>query len=63
MNKCEQVSSDHHQMSLAGGVPGLMSSKAGAAARRRGRRSCTVRSNTSWVMVTWDLRGQSGGQT
>ena len=25
MNKLEQVSSDHHQMSLTGMVPGLMS--------------------------------------
>ena len=29
MNKFEQVSSDHHQMSLAGGFPGLMSRSSG----------------------------------
>ena len=56
MNKFEQVSSDGHQMSLAGGyhVPcrGLDWGK--------GRGPSTVRSNASWVMIT---RGQNNGQT
>ena len=46
MNKFEHVSSDDHQMSLAGGFPGLMFEG-----------GCIVRSNASWVMVTWEPRG------
>ena len=53
MNKFEQVSSDDHQMSVAGGragrFSGLMSKGAGAGG------PCTVRSNASWVMVTGEL--------
>ena len=58
MNKFEQVSSDGHQMSLAEesqvswpglGVPGFMS----GGGQSQGA-ACTMGSNTSWVMVTWD---------
>ena len=41
VNKFEQVSSDGHQMSLARG-PHVSCLEV-----------CTVRSNTSWVIVTW----------
>ena len=70
MNKFEQVSSDHHQMSLAGeGVPGLRSScgwsiwipclmsrgqGVGPRSDVYGEGHCTVRSNASMVMITWD---------
>ena len=59
-NKFEQVSSDDHQMSLAGGPM----SDVGVRLSGKGRMSdiqwvghggggpCTVRSNVSWVMVT-----------
>ena len=52
VNKFKQVSSDDHQMSVAGRrgwVPCLVS--AGEEVGAIG--GCTVRSNTSWVMVTW----------
>ena len=73
INKFEQVSSDCHQMSLAGGpisdifwlgvgsdvrvraegswVPCLMSRWGEDRARRVG--NYTVKSNASWLMVTW----------
>ena len=65
MIKFEQVSSDGHQVSLAWGpshgVPCVMSGGVGAGARRvsylmpRGQgQGCIVRSNASWVMVTWN---------
>ena len=44
MKKFEQISSDGHQMPLAGVEAGMGGSMSG------GR---TVRSNASWVMVTW----------
>ena len=56
MNKFEQVSSDDHQIAvLSRGGVGPMS----GVQRERGGRPhvggvCTVRSNVSWVMVTWD---------
>ena len=40
VNKLEQVTSDCHQMSLGGGEGAFFG-------------GCTVRANTSWVMVTW----------
>ena len=51
VNKFEQVFSNCHQMSLAGGWAGgvtCLVSRGGDEAR-----ACTVRSNASWVMVTW----------
>ena len=66
MNKLEQVSSDGHQMSLAGrgfGPQGVLSLMSLGEGGRTGfgvggssglmcRGDCTVRSNASWVMVT-----------
>ena len=59
MNKFEQVSSDDHQMSLAGGRAG------GPRSDFWGYEPCTVRSNASWVMVTWGphVDRQTGWQT
>ena len=51
VNKFELVSALGHQMSLAGGrarVRGLHRRGAGD------RGSCMMRSNASWVMVTWE---------
>ena len=45
MNMFKLVSSDDHQMSLAWGPCPMRSYVWG---------TCTVRSNASWVMVTWD---------
>ena len=64
MDKFKQVSNDHHHMSLAGG-PGLMSGGNGGQGRwgprsdvqgglGPGGGACTVRSNVSWTIVTWD---------
>ena len=56
MNKFEQVSSLGHQMSLAvreliqgGGGRGLVTK-----GPVRGAGPCTGKSNTSWIMVTWN---------
>ena len=60
VNKFEQVSSDDHQMSVAlgGSVPCLVSGKGGGGLGLMsgiggGEGTCTVRSNASFVMVTW----------
>ena len=62
MDKFEQVSNDHHHMSLAGG-PGLMSGGNGGQGGwgprsdvqvRLSPGACTVRFNVSWTIVTWD---------
>ena len=78
MNIFEQVCSDSHQMSLAegGGPEGSPRSMSGMVQGTpmshvwRGEwsqalgKGCTVRSNASWVMVTWELPcGQNDGQT
>ena len=52
MNKFEQVFSDDYQMSLAGAGPGgpmthVLGGGVGSGEAR------IVRSNASWVMVTW----------
>ena len=60
MSKFEQVSGDHHKMSLAGvGVGGPRFDVKGG-----GGGNCTVRSNTSWVITTWDGTrcGQNDGE-
>ena len=62
VNKFEQVSSLGYQMSLAGPRPsteGGWSPKrdgrgARAVYREQGLRPLTLRSNASWIMVTWD---------
>ena len=72
MSKFEDVSSDDHQVSIAGGVrarvEGTMSHVwegaragsyhvsclAGGGNWSQGEGPCTVRSNASWAMVTWD---------
>ena len=64
MNQFKQVSSDSHQMSQAGEdtrclggmdilVQGCPMCGEGAMAGVGGGH-CTLRSNASWVMVTWD---------
>ena len=67
MNKFEQVSRDGLQMSLAGGWGGSLDLCLGVRPGlgrvpwpHVGGGGCTVRSNASWVMVTW---GHPLGQT
>ena len=64
MRPNEQVSNDGHQMSLSQELgPKVCSHVLGNRARKvpmshvlvgGGGGGCTVTSNTSWVMVTWD---------
>ena len=59
INKVEQVSSDDHQMRLAGGWCGAelhvcCIGGRGTMYHVSGVGPCTVRSSASWVMVTWD---------
>ena len=60
MSKFEQVSGDHHKMSLAG--VGVVGPRFDVQGGRGG--NCTVRSNTSWVITTWDGTrcGQNDGE-
>ena len=44
VNKFEQVYSDGHQMSPSGPISEVQGRAGG---------TCTVRSNASWVMITW----------
>ena len=54
VNKFEQVSSDDHQMSLAGTGLGWGDPMSGGGPRARagGGVHCTKRTNASWVMAT-----------
>ena len=54
VNKFEQVSSLGHEMSLAG-RGALYKEDGGALYRGWEGCPCMVRSNASWVMVTWDV--------
>ena len=60
VNTFKQVSSDGHQISSAVGSPmshiwvGVQESHVWCLARGQGQEACKVRSNASWVMITWD---------